>query len=457
MATKLGVIIADFSTSLATAMAIGATTASLQSATDDDSIALPAGVYYFAIDGNNSSKEHIQATLSGTSLTAIQSVSRQGVLTSGCVRAHRVGATVTLTDFAHIKFINDLVKGATTLDATAPLGYDGTASITTQNQLATKAYADGLAIAGAPDSSTTVKGIAKMSVAPASPTAPIAVGDNDGRVSTQGENDAQAGGGYLGTPSTSNKFLTETGLTAARVTDVQTFNANGTWTKPTYGTLAFIEAWGGGGSGGSRATTGDASGGGGGGYAWRIVRVADLGATETVTVPAAAAGVSGDNPGNAGGTVTFGSWLTAYGGGAGFTVTAVAGSAGGGGGGPMGAGGAGGSSTGAAGSPGAPLAGAGAVSSGGSGLYGGAGAGTTTSGGGTSGTAGNGYYGGGGGGAATAGSGGSGGTSVIGGAGGAGNNAGSGTAGTAPAGGGGASRTGTSGAGAAGRIKVTVF
>lgn len=57
-----------------------------------------------------------------------------------------------------------------------------------------------------PDASTTTKGIIKTSVAPAVATSPIAVGDNDGRVPTQDENDALAG--QSGTaPSASNKFL----------------------------------------------------------------------------------------------------------------------------------------------------------------------------------------------------------------------------------------------------------
>lgn len=190
-------------------MAVGATSVSLQSATDDDGVALPAGTYYFAIDGNNSQKEHIQAVLSGTALTSVQSVTRQGTLSSGCVRAHRVGATVTLTDFAHIKYMADLLSGATTFNASVPLGYDGTATISTANQFATKAYVDGVAIAGGADSSTTVKGITKMSVAPAVAASPIAVGDNDGRVPTQAENDALAA---TTTPSSSNLFVTQKDL-----------------------------------------------------------------------------------------------------------------------------------------------------------------------------------------------------------------------------------------------------
>lgn len=57
-----------------------------------------------------------------------------------------------------------------------------------------------------PDASTTVKGVVKMSTSPAIATIAIAVGDNDTRVPTQGENDALAG--TSGTPSSSNKYVT---------------------------------------------------------------------------------------------------------------------------------------------------------------------------------------------------------------------------------------------------------
>lgn len=217
MTTKLATIVADFTTNLATAMAVGATGASLQSATDDDGIALPNGTYFFAIDGNNSQKEHIVATLTGMVLSNISSVSRQGVQTSGVVRTHRVGSTVTLTDFAHIKYLNDLLKGTTGLDSANPLSYDGTADMTgNDNKVATVAYVKGIAIAGSPDATTTTKGISKASVAPVSSTSPIFVGDNDPRVPTQNENDAMAG--TSGTaPSSANKFVdnTDTSISAS--------------------------------------------------------------------------------------------------------------------------------------------------------------------------------------------------------------------------------------------------
>lgn len=159
MSTKLATILADFTTNLASALAVGATSATLQSATDDDGVALPNGTYFFTLDGENSSKEHIVCTLAGTAISGISSVSRQGVETSGVVRSHRIGATVSLTDFGHILFMNNLLRGVTAFDATAPLGYDASASITTAYQFATKEYVDGVAVAGAPNASTTVKGI----------------------------------------------------------------------------------------------------------------------------------------------------------------------------------------------------------------------------------------------------------------------------------------------------------
>jgi len=65
------------------------------------------------------------------------------------------------------------------------------------------------------DASTTVKGVTKMSVAPASASNPIAVGDNDGRVPTQSENDALVG--TSGSPSSTNKYVTndDTGTSGA--------------------------------------------------------------------------------------------------------------------------------------------------------------------------------------------------------------------------------------------------
>lgn len=78
-----------------------------------------------------------------------------------------------------------------------------------------KSYIDAAILGGGLDASTTVKGISKLSTAPASAVNPIAVGDNDGRVPTQGENDALVGSS--GTPSSSNKYITADDVSDAAV------------------------------------------------------------------------------------------------------------------------------------------------------------------------------------------------------------------------------------------------
>jgi len=205
MSSELGKIIADFQTSLATTIAVGGTSGTLVSNTDDDGVTLPNGRYFFTIDGGNTFKEHISCTLTGKEMTDICSVSRQGVETSGAVKSHRVGATIIITDFAHIKKLNNLLDGTTDLDADNPLKYDADPSITNDAELATKKYMDAVANAGSPDASTSAKGIAKLSVAPASSTDPIAVGTNDPRIPTADQKAALAG---TGTPSSSNKYVT---------------------------------------------------------------------------------------------------------------------------------------------------------------------------------------------------------------------------------------------------------
>lgn len=219
MSQTLLKLAADFATTLTSAVAVGATSATLTSATDSDGVALPTGTYGLTIDRKNSSKEYIKCTLTSTALTNIYSVSRQGALTSGFARSHRKGAEVIISDFAAIKKINDVLDGTTDLDSGTPLKYDGTATISNVNHLATKAYVDGIAIGGSPDATTSTKGITTMSVAPASAATPIAVGDNDPRVPTQDENNALVG--TSGSPSTSNKFVTNddtaTAATASKV------------------------------------------------------------------------------------------------------------------------------------------------------------------------------------------------------------------------------------------------
>ncbi len=135
------------------------------------------------------------------------------------------------------------------------------------------------------------------------------------------------------------------GILASRVSDVQVFASNGTWTKPTTFTpvsvLALCIAGGGGGGSGRRDNSLPISGGGGGGGAGisrRWFRASQLSTTETVTIGAGGAGgpvqTSDGSAGIAGsnGTdTTFGTHLIAHGGkgGEGGSTSAAAGGVGG--------------------------------------------------------------------------------------------------------------------------------
>lgn len=114
-------------------------------------------------------------------------------------------------------------------------------------------------------------------------------------------------------------------------TDYQVFTTSGAWTKPSWApayvnAYTDIQCWGAGGGGGANAFGG---GGGGGAYVEGRFLTSALTGTVTVTIP------TGGAVNTAGGNATFGSYLTAYGGGAGSNSS---GGSGGGGGGWAGAG-----------------------------------------------------------------------------------------------------------------------
>ena len=128
---------------------------------------------------------------------------------------------------------------------------------------------------------------------------------------TADEKAAMAGGGSYGTPSTSNKFLTEDVIGDTTVFPnpvVRTYLAAAspaTWTKPAGLKYITVELQATGGDGAASPATGDeaGAGGGSGGYTKKLVVPASLGSTETVTISDAS-----------GGTTSFGSHCSAVGG-----------------------------------------------------------------------------------------------------------------------------------------------
>jgi len=260
---------------------------------------------------------------------------------------------------------------------------------------------------------------------------------------------------------------------AHKAADVQLFNASGTWIKPVTASAIYIEAWGGGGSGARVSSSVGGAGGGGGGYVWAIMDASAVDASETVTIGAGGAAVTGDTTnGNAGGNSSFGTtaFVTAFGGGG-----AGSGGSGGGGGGGATSVSAGASSSNDSGANAGTFGGAGAgvnddgtanyFGGGGGGKEGDGGAAALGGGGGgggsnstTAGIGGNTLYGGGGGGGGEQSGGTAGGTSTFGGNGGGGGAGGAGTAGSVPGGGGGGGGfSNNSGAGGNGQVRIISF
>lgn len=412
MANKIPLAYADVELQLSTAISVGSTSFSLSSANDDDGNALPAGKYCFTVDNGLSTKEYLIGQLNGTNVTSVFSVSRQGVETSGAARAHRVGASVILTDFATIQRVADILRGQETLDGANPIIYDAEPTLADRKELATVGYVldtvsggtvafDSQTTAGNAgesvvagdlvyfktsdqewyktdaDTAATVEGV-QLGIALGTGSDGVAISGGvqiSGTYTTSGltagatyyasntagaisssagttarvigialsttkllliprnpqdikdaQKDALAGGSNFGTPSSTNKFLTEAyNSSASGLPVVRTYlNAASpaTWTKPTGLKYVIVEVQAAGGNGASVTSSDDAvGGGGGGGYAKKLIAAASLGTTETVTIGAVGASssfgshcsaTSGSSPatnsvtGGAGGTGTGG-------------------------------------------------------------------------------------------------------------------------------------------------------
>jgi len=136
----------------------------------------------------------VTANPSGTyTLTGVKTIIAKSPYTetSGLVRAHGGGSSCVVTD--NIGFWNTFANK------------NNDETITGQWTFTTFPVTPAVS-----DASTTVKGISKLSVAPVSPTNPIAVGDNDTRIQYTPTSDEKAAlAGSQGNPKSTNKYITQ--------------------------------------------------------------------------------------------------------------------------------------------------------------------------------------------------------------------------------------------------------
>jgi len=204
---------------------IGATTVKLTSFAQIDGTLLTMSDFgskgYITIEPGVTNEEQISftgVTQNSDGTATLTGVSTVGMVqpfteTSGIAIAHVGGTIAILSNTAGLYSQYAAKSNAETITGTwtfAVASYPRVSSAATlptaDEMLATKKYVDGVAVSGAPTSGTNVLGIVKLSTAAVVGTSPIVVGDNDTRVPTQGENDAMAG--TRGTPSSTNKFVT---------------------------------------------------------------------------------------------------------------------------------------------------------------------------------------------------------------------------------------------------------
>lgn len=205
---------------------IGATSLTLTSFNDINGIAIPfqGTTMTGTIEpGNGSNEEQIIFTglttnTNGTvTLTGVSSVAFASpyTLTSGVVKSHFGNTTFTLSDTAYLysQFAslgaNNTFTGTDTFSVSP---FIPTVASSATGQAASVGYVNSVAISGSPKASNTVFGITELTVAPATASVPLAVGDNDPRMSYVTASESLALTGDGGTPSNLNTYVTQQGL-----------------------------------------------------------------------------------------------------------------------------------------------------------------------------------------------------------------------------------------------------
>lgn len=187
-------IAADFEDSLASKITKTATSLRLQSGILDEDDNPITGLVGLTLDEGGKKEYVVGTTVDGINITGLlRGLSKHDGATEIAAnqQEHKRGSLVKITNYPALSRITAALRGDQGFDTV--LKYTTHPVFTDNLQIIDKQYADALAIAGAPNAATGVKGIGKVSTVPVDPLNPIFVGDNDGRVPTQNENDALVG------------------------------------------------------------------------------------------------------------------------------------------------------------------------------------------------------------------------------------------------------------------------
>lgn len=154
-------VVAVFSTSLQDSITTSATSMTLVSGTDKAGNAL-SGYICYNIDEGTSLEEFVCGTTTGTAVASlirgIDPVDGDLEVTA-LKKAHRRGASVKVTNYPVEGILARIINGTETLPN--KLSYNSHPTFSSNTELIDKKYADDLIAAGAPDASTTVKGLAE--------------------------------------------------------------------------------------------------------------------------------------------------------------------------------------------------------------------------------------------------------------------------------------------------------
>lgn len=157
-----------FETALAAALSNNANSMTLLSGTLRDGTTLN-GNYCFTIDSGLSTTEYVCGVASGTAVTAlVRGIGSDGITSYGSLEfPHRYGADVKITDFPQLEQQTRLLNGTGSFPNVLQYSSSSvsTSSFTQPWQIIDKAYADALAIAGAPNASVSVNGISQIATA----------------------------------------------------------------------------------------------------------------------------------------------------------------------------------------------------------------------------------------------------------------------------------------------------